>query len=272
MASLEHVQSLLNTVGAPEILEDPDALASLDETKYDALLEAIDEILELVEERPNDEEVIDALYVTHMTLSSANYWHSVLASGEPTEEPDAHTISKSWGGEALRPYAKDTLGDLIINTSSIATLTQTGLPASAEPGLSFNDTIQRLAEVETIETSDEDEAKDFFNAYWMLGRTEDDDVICLDERVDGAVVVLDRDWGFMSLRYMNASVGHLLATLEAWRRLEHAEEVEPAIERFTEEIEKLDPGALGTGSFWADMLDELEGDEEDEDEDEEGEN
>ena len=270
MASLEHVQSLLNTVGAPQILEDPDALASLDEPKYDALLEAIDEILELVELHPNDEGIIDALYVTHMTLSSANYWHSVLASGEPTDEPDAHTISKSWGGEVLRPFAKDSLADLIINTSSIATLTQTGLPATAEPGMTFNDTIVRLAEVETVEVSDEDEAKDFFNAYWLIGRTEDDDVICLDERVDGAVVVLDRDWGFMSMRYMNASVGHLLATLEAWRRLEATEDLNAGLELFSEEVEKFDPGALGSGSFWADMLDELEGD--DEEEDEEGEN
>lgn len=271
MASLEHVQSLLNTVGAPEILEDPDALASLDETKYDALLEAIDEILELVEQHPNDEGVIDALYITHMTLSSANYWHSMLASGEPAEEPDTHLITKSWGGGVLRPYAKASIADVIINSSSIATLTQTGLPASAEPGLTFSDTIQRLAEVETIEVSDEDEAKDFFNAYWLIGRTEDDDVICLDERVDGAVVVLDRDWGFMSMRYMNASVGHLLATLEAWRRLEETEDLSAGIDLFSTELEKLDPGALGSGSFWADMLDELEGDDEDEDE-EEGEN
>lgn len=268
MASLEHVQSLLDTVGAPQILEDPDALASLDEAKYDALLEAIDEILELVEQHPNDEGVIDALYVTHMTLSSANYWHSVLASGEPTEEPDAHTISKSWGGEALRPYAKDSIAELIINSSSIATLTQTGLPATAEPGLTFSDSIKRLAEVETLEVTEEDEAKDYFNAYWALGRTEDDDVICLDERVDGAVVVLDRDWGFMSMRYMNASIGHLLATLEAWRRLEATEDVNAGLERFSEELEKLDPGALGTGSFWADMLDELEGDDDDEETDE----
>jgi len=190
-----------------------------------------------------------------------------LASGEPTEEPDAHTISKSWGGEALRPYDKDSLSDIIINSSSIDTLTKSGLPASAEPGLSFNDTIERLADVETLETSDEDEAKDYFDPYWMLGRTADDDVIALDERVDGAVVVLDRDWGFMSMRYMNASVGHLLATLEAWRRLEETEDLAPALERFTEELEKLDPGALGSGSFWSDMLDELEGDADDEETD-----
>jgi hypothetical protein len=128
---------------------------------------------------------------------------------------------------------------------------------------------ERTQEKPPIPEDDEDASADFFAAYWRIGTTSLGDALCIDERADGVVVLLDCEWGFYAQQFVNTSVGHLLLCLEAWRALESdtSDDVDGIIERFASAVERVDPAALTEGAFWSDMLDALEDDGEDDEED-----
>lgn len=251
---LNAIRESLTAIGVPEILENPEALAQLPDEHYEALLEAYDSAIELAEANPENTEVIDVLYTVHMTLSSARYLTSIVAASEDKYTVEKSSIVKAWSGHPLQPLSKDDFKDTLLPSETIDVLTTIGLPEYAHPGLQFDSAITSV----TLdpEVQQDEETADYLSAFWRIGETAEEDVIALDERGDGVVVALDREWGFFSLRYINASVSHLLVTLQAWNAVEEAEDdnLEQAIDTFEEFLSKVDPGALVDGSYWSDMM------------------
>lgn len=269
--SAKEINDLLTSVGIPEILDDPDALATMSDESMEKLLRARQLAAQAVEQHPTDGVLIDLLYTAHMSVTSARYLHAVLAAGEPVTAPSPADLIRLWSGDPLRVVDKGAVRDLVASTVTIDTLTKAGLPAEAEPLLSFVAEPKRLTNAEQIETGEDDYAS-YFDAYWVIGATEQDDVVAIDERADGVVVVLDRDWGFFAMQYMNASVAHLLLTLQAYADMLDSVDPETMAEAFPNivvpehqrltfiaKIEGIDPGAMAEGSFWYEEMAALAG-------------
>lgn len=269
---VDEVRALLTSVGVPEILDEPEAMASFDDATSARLLAARDLAVEAAERFPESSDVVDQLYMAHMTYTTSRYLHAVLNAGTPMEVPTVGDIQRIWQGETLRPFDKINVRELMIPSTSADVLTKLGLPEEAEPFLSFDSSIQRLVEAEgLVDSADDEEYVRYFNAYWRIGATEDDNVICIDERADGVVVVLDRDWGFFSMQYMNSSVGHLLLCMQAYMDMLSTVDPETMAEQwpnlvisdeakntFRTMVEAIDPGAMCEGAFWRVTSDELQ--------------
>lgn len=265
---VDEVRNLLTSVGVPEILDEPEAMASFDAATSMKLLTARDLAVEAAERYPENSEVVDQLYMAHMTYTTSRYLYAVLGAGAPMEVPTVGEIQRAWQGESLRPYDKTNVRELIIPSTSAGVFTTLGLPEEAEPFLSFDDKIERLVEAEgLVDSADDEEYVRYFSAYWRIGATEDDNVICVDERADGVIVVLDRDWGFFSMQYMNSSVGHLLLSMQAYMDMLSTVDPETMAEQwpnlvlsdeakhtFRTIVEAIDPGAMSAGAFWAEAL------------------
>jgi len=261
---VDEVRTLLTSVGVPEILDEPEAMASFDAATSMKLLAARDLAVEAAERFPEDSDVVDQLYMAHMTYTTSRYLYAVLGAQAPMEVPNVGELQRAWQGEPLRPYDKDNVRELMIPSSSASVLSKLGLPEEAEPFLSFDDRIQRLVEAEgLVDSADDEEYGRYFNAYWRIGATQDDNVICIDERADGVVVILDRDWGFFSMQYMNSSVGHMLLSMQAFMDMISTVDPETMAEQwpnlvigedakntFRTIVETIDPGAMSEGAFW----------------------
>ncbi len=267
-AYVDEVRNLLTSVGVPEILDEPEAMASFDAATSMKLLTARDLAIEAAERYPEDSDVVDQLYMAHMTYTTSRYLYAVLGAQAPMEVPNVGELQRAWQGEPLRPYDKENVRELMIPSSSASVLSKLGLPEEAEPFLSFDDKIERLVEAEgLVDSADDEEYVRYFNAYWRIGATEDDNVICIDERADGVVVVLDRDWGFFSMQYMNSSVGHMLLSMQAFMDMLSTVDPETMAEQwpnlvvgddakntFRTLVETIDPGAMSEGAFWAEAV------------------
>ena len=267
-------QTLLD-LGLPELLEHPEQLASLTDDQLDLLADTRDAAADALENDPENADLVDTVYIAHMTVTSVLFLRA-LSLEAPTEAlPPAAVLARSWKGAPLRAVSADAIRDLLAPSTTIDVLTKAGLPATAEPEITFDETPVRLSTVIEIPEDDEDASADFFSAYWRIGTTSLGDALCIDERADGVVVLLDCEWGFYAQQFVNASVGHFLLCLEAWRSLESdtSEDVDAIIERCATAIERIDPAALAEGSFWGDMLDALDDDDDDDQEnDEDGQN
>lgn len=260
----------LTELGLPELLEHPERLALLTDEQLDTLADVRDDAADALESNPDDAAQIDTVYLAHMTLTSALFLRALSADAQPQALPPGAVLARSWKGAPLRTVSADAVRDVLAPSATIDVLTKAGLPATAEPEITFDETPVRLSSVIEIPEDDEDASADFFTAYWRIGTTSLGDALCIDERADGVVVLLDNEWGYYAQQFVNSSVGHLLLCLEAWRALESdtSDDVEGIIERFASSIERIDPAAFTEGAFWSDMLDALEEDDEDDDDDE----
>lgn len=260
----------LSALGLPDLLEDPQAMASLTDENLDALARVRDEAADALDARPDDADLIDTVYLAHMTLSSALYLRAIMSDEQPQALPPASVLARSWNGPVLRPYAKEDTADMLVPTSTLEVLCTAGVPSHAAPDISFDPKPVPLLDVVEIPEDDEDASRDYFRAYWRIAVTENDDAICIDERGDGVVVLLDREWGYYAQQYVNASVGHFLLCLEAWRAMEadDRDDLDEVIGTFERAVERIDPAALTEGAFWDSLLASLEEDDEDEDSEE----
>ena len=252
----------LLSLGLPEILEAPERLAEFTDEQIDLLATIRDEAADALESDESNAELIDTIYLAHMTLASALFLRAIASDVPVPDLPAAQVIARGWGGGLLLSCDADAVREIIAPRATLDVLTKAGLPAKADPELTFSLPPTRLAD--TIELADDDvddaSSKEFFSTFWKIGETDDGDAVCIDERADCAVVVLDAEWGFYAQQFVNSSVGHLLQCLEAWRVLEHddANEVDEAIERFERAVDRIDPRALTEGAFWSDVLAMLE--------------
>lgn len=260
------MHTYLTDLGLPELLEHPERLALLTDEQLDTLADVRGEAGDALEDRPDDAALIDTVYLAHMTLTSALYLRALMMDEVPQALPPGAVLARSWKGSPLQPVQSDAIRDVLAPTSTIDVLTKAGLPAAADPDFIFDPVPVRLSSVVELPVDDEDASAEFFAAYWRIGTTPRGDALCIDERADGVVVLLDNEWGYYAQQFVNSSVGHFLLCLEAWRAMESdtGDDVDGIIERFASAVERVDPAALTEGAFWSDMLDALEDDEEDE--------
>lgn len=260
----------LTELGLPGILDNPEELAQLTDEQIDELADIRDEAAEALEADESNSDLIDTVYLAHMTLSSALFLRAIASDVEIPDLPAAQVLARSWGGGLLLACEADAVRDIIAPRSTLDVLTKAGLPAKADPELTFALPPTRLSDMIELAEDEVDDAssKEFFSTFWKIGETEVGDVLCLDERADCAVILLDAEWGYYAQQFVNSSVGHLLQCLEAWRILEEddANEVDEAIERFERAVDRIDPRALTEGAFWSDVVAMLEEEEEDNDE------
>ncbi|MBU3679543.1 MAG: hypothetical protein FGM32_08045 [Candidatus Kapabacteria bacterium] len=258
----------LTALGLPDILDNPEELAQLTDEQIDELANIRDEAAEALESDESNSDLIDTVYLAHMTLSSALFLRAIASDVEIPDLPAAQVLARSWGGSLLLACEADTVRDIIAPRSTLDVLTKAGLPATADPELTFSLPPTRLSDMIELAEDDVDDAssKEFFSTFWKIGETDDGDVLCLDERADCAVILLDAEWGYYAQQFVNSSVGHLLQCLEAWRLLEEddANEVDEAIERFERAVDRIDPRALTEGAFWSDVVAMLEEEEDEE--------
>jgi len=252
----------LTDIGLPGILDNPEQLAQLTDEQIDELAAIRDEAAEALEADESNADLIDTVYLAHMTLSSALFLRAIASDVEIPDLPAAQVLVRSWGGDLLLSCEADSVREIIAPRQTLDVLTKAGLPAKAEPELTFSLPPTRLSDMVELAEDEVDDAssKEFFSTFWKIGETDDGDVLCLDERADCAVILLDAEWGYYAQQFVNSSVGHLLQCLEAWRVLEQddANEIDDAIERFERAVDRIDPRALTEGAFWFDVLAMLE--------------
>jgi hypothetical protein len=256
----------LTEIGLPGILDNPEQLAQLTDEQIDELAAIRDEAAEALEIDESNADLIDTVYLAHMTLSSALFLRAIASDVEIPDLPAAQVLARSWGGGLLLCCDADSVREIIAPRQTLDVLTKAGLPAKADPELTFSLPPTRLSDMVELAEDEVDDAssKEFFSTFWKIGETDDGDVLCLDERADCAVILLDAEWGYYAQQFVNSSVGHLLQCLEAWRVLEQddADEIDDAIERFERAVDRIDPRALTEGAFWSDVLAMLEEEEE----------
>jgi hypothetical protein len=256
----------LASLGLPDLLEDPSALAALTDEQLDQLAAVRDEAADALDVRPDDAEQIDTVYIAHMTLTSALFLRALMADVQPQALPPAAVLERSWNGAALRPLTKESTVDMLVPTATLDVLLKAGLPAHAEPGITFEAAPVALVNIVDIPEDDADASRDYFRAYWRVAVTENGDAICIDERGDGVVVLLDQEWGYYAQQYVNSSIGHFLLCLEAWRAMEAdtSDDLDAIIGTFERAVERIDPAALTEGAFWDMMLSEIDEDDSEE--------
>lgn len=251
----------LTALGLPDLLEDPDALSKLTDEQLDLLATIRDEAADALDIEPDNEANIDAVYLSHMTLTSALFLRALMVDAQPQALPPGAVLARSWGGAPLRTASKDATADMVVPTATLDALNNAGLPSAAEPDLTFDEHPVRLLSTMEARADDDDSSNDeFFGSFWRIGFNAYEDAICIDERADGVVVLLDKEWGFYAQQFVNSSVGHFLLCLEAWRAMEAdaGDDVDAIIDTFEKSLERIDAAALTEGAFWADCLDALD--------------
>jgi SUKH-4 immunity protein len=272
MNELNDIRNLLTQAGLPEIQDDPEALVNLSDSAFEALDEALDRAEAFADAHPDNEDVIELIFMAHMTKSMAFFLRSVTASSDGPAAPTPAEIRSMWPIEELQPVPKHVVQQMAIPSDAAETLISCGLPAEAEPGCVFYAQPMALTDHDAMASDDEDYRSNF-QPYWVLGENIDGNPICIDERGDGLIVMLDKDFGLFSSSYVNNSVGHLLASLRAYDNLlasidpkelvDNWPDVvapEPAREAFYNTMLEIDPGTMMAGAFWAEELLALSGD------------
>lgn len=252
----------LVTLGLPEILEDPERLAQLDDEQIDLLITIREEAAEGLELDEENTDLIDTVYLAHMTLSSALFLRAIASDVATPPVPAAQVVARSWSGKPLAVCSADALSDMLAPKTTLDMLTKAGLPEHAEPELSFNNPpVKFVNDLELSEDAEDAAASaDFFSTFWKIATTEDGDAVCIDERADCAIVLLDREWGYYAQQFVNSSVGHFLLCLEAWRAFEESdsEQLDEAVAKLERAIERIDPVALTEGAYWAEILNAID--------------
>lgn len=254
-------QRLLD-LGLPGILENPDHLAALSDEQIDELAIIRDEAAEALESDESNADLIDTVYLAHMTLCSALFLRAIASDLPVPDLPAAQVLVRSWGGGLLLSCDAESTREIIAPRATLDVLTKAGLPAKADPELTFSLPPVRLGD--TIELADDEvddaSSREYFASFWKIGATEDGDALCLDERADCAVVLLDAEWGYYAQQFVNSSVGHLLQCLDAWRTFEidDTNEVDDALARLERAIDRIDPRALTEGAFWSAVIEMVE--------------
>jgi hypothetical protein len=271
MNEIQTIKALLAKAGLPAVQDDPEALINLSDEAFEALDEALDLAGDVAYANPDNEEVIELIFAAHTTKTHALLLRAVAASDD-APPPTPAQIRTMWSMEDLQPVPKHVVQQMAIPSDAAAIFTTFGLPAEAEPECTFYAEPIALTKHEAL-VSDEQEYLDNFQSYWVLGENMDGDLICLDERSDGLIMLLHKDFALYSASYVNSSIGHLLASLRAYDELMSSIDPrelvdkwpnvvapEEAREAFFRTMSEIDPGTMMAGAFWAEELLALSGD------------
>lgn len=249
-------------LGLPEILEDPERLAQLDDEQIDLLITIRDEAAEGLEQDEDNTDLIDTVYLAHMTLSSALFLRAIATDIPTPPVPAPQVVARSWSGAALQPCSADAIADMLAPKATIDMLTKAGLPEHAEPELTFVNPPTKFINDLDLSSEEEDASasEDFFSTFWKIASTEDGDAVCIDERADCAIVLLDREWGYYAQQFVNSSVAHFILCLDAWRAFEEADNdnLDEAVTKLERALERIDPVSLTEGAYWAEIINAID--------------
>ncbi|MFM8772110.1 MAG: hypothetical protein ACKOE4_08870, partial [Candidatus Kapaibacterium sp.] len=117
----------LTALGLPDILENPEELAQLTDEQIDELADIRDEAAEALEADESNSDLIDTVYLAHMTLSSALFLRAIASDVEIPDLPAAQVLARSWGGGLLLACEADTVRDIIAPRATLDVLTKAGL-------------------------------------------------------------------------------------------------------------------------------------------------
>jgi hypothetical protein len=187
-------------------------------------------------------------------------------SSIPTDNGELRRI---WSGvkglETLQPYSVGALSPLGVPRSVKDVLAEAGLPRSAAPFLSFGEdrAAAPRSAAETLALSEE-EMQDLglappdLERYRVIGSDGSGNLICLDERSKGAVVIIDHERPDETM-FLNSSPRHLLLSLVAYqKRFHEASDSEAhrnqAKKRAGDDIKRIDESAMRPGAFWREAL------------------
>lgn len=122
-------------------------------------------------------------------------------------------------------------------------MTESGLPGSAAPCLSFRKAalMPRVWEIYAPGKWNR-QKKAHLLQYRMLGSDGAGNPICVDETT-GGVFLLDHEDGFRSVQFVNSTIAHLAETLLLYLGKRDADE-------FSNALQGVDAPALFDGSFW----------------------
>ncbi len=238
--------------------------ADADEDETIALLvDARSLVREALSHDHNSEELID-LHVELVIVLSQYFFAKVLTEESYTQSLiEYQEFARRWGaseGELFRMDAEATK-DWTIGADSVQFLTEVGLPVSAAPFVGFGQA-GRLWEVWNF-AEDAEYAQELFSQYIQIGSDGAGNPFCIDEDHNGIVVLLDHDFGFQAITFVNSSVQQLAecllvykVALEEAQRLQgnedelNSEVLEGIAEWVEQEVMRIDSRAIGRECFW----------------------
>ena len=189
--------------------------------------------------------VVLSRYFFAKALSEENYTQSLIGPEE---------FARRWAQEessALVRIGREATAEWNIAEDSAQFLAEAGLPVEAAPFLAFGQA-GRLWEVWDF-GQDTDYARELFPQYIQIGTDGSGNAVCIDEEHNGIVVLLDRDFGFQAISFVNSSVQQLAECLLVYRtaldeqRLYGGEGLAGLI---GQEFMRIDSRAMGRECFW----------------------
>lgn len=205
-------------------------------------------------------------YFFQQTLSVEEYTQSFI---EPEEFVQRWSAEDS---EGLLQLDEDQAQEYGISEETMRFLVEAGLPAEAAPGIAFLGEGQagRLWEVWGLDEEETKYAQEEFSSYLLIGSDGGGSPVCIDTENNDIVVMLDHNYGFQAITFVNSSVQQLAESLLVYRALvDEAREHTggeaaltgnvPAdlLAQAEAEFLRIDSRALGRECFWRTGLDAL---------------
>lgn len=233
------------------------------------LVEARDVVREALTAGFRNEELIEL----HVDLVISLSWHflrNALAAEEYTQsfmEPEEFV--QRWGElEHLRRADKAQMLQYEVGEEATQFLVEAGLPGSAAPMVNFlgEGQIGRLWEVWGLDEEETAYAKEDFSTYLIIGNDSNGNPFCIDQENSDIVVLLDHDYGFQAVTFVNSSVQQLAECLLVYRALwEQVRQYEDEGDTLPDDIlawaEKeflrVDSRAMSRECFWRNELEVL---------------
>ncbi len=234
-----------------------------EEETIDLLIQARTLVHEAISFDQSNDELME-LHVELTIVLSRYFLAKVLAEESYTQsliEPEE--FARRWGSteEELVPLDPELMKSWNIGADSIQFLAEAGLPDSAAPFLVFGQA-GRLWEVWDF-AEDAEYARELFASYIQIGLTETGNPLCLDEDQNGMVLMLDPEFGFQALTFVNSTVQQLAECLLVYRvaleEIQRSYSEEAGINKellagiadwVEQEVMRIDSRAMGRECFW----------------------
>ena len=145
----------------------------------------------------------------------------------------------------LRVARPQDVADKRISLQAKQFFLEAGLPWSAEPSLWFDGVSKGLPRVWEVYGPQgwEESEKQKLAHYFVIGSTEENDPICLNENKGGKIFVLAHDHWFQTWQFVNSSVMQFAEFLLLFNSAKSHENLQSVFER-------IDAMAIEKNNFW----------------------
>lgn len=273
--TIEHYMRQIHDLVAKynAVSEDEELDEAAEAAAVELLVEAREVVREALTQGFQNEEIIEL----HVDLVISLSWHflrTALAMEEYTQsfiEPEEFVQRWNEPENLIRPDEAQ-LQQYEVGEEAKQFLLRAGLPASAAPFTSFlgEGQLGRLWEVWGLDEEETAYAKDDFFNYLLIGSDGSGNPFCLDQENNDIVVILDHDYGFQAVTFVNSSVAQLAECLLVYRHLMEQNTQGNDEDSFPEalssndllawvekEFLRIDSRAMSRECFWRNELDAL---------------